>query len=137
MHPLQVYQRIQVSFLSNFDKLSEGQVLLDQWGLVVLGPVVMEAAQVHFDQLDHCCLQDLELDFGLQDLKPDLWDLYCIHKLMLSIRISWFRGIRSIHHFSNLLPNQIYLKVFLTLILCYFCIYLKIHPSSLLVRFIR
>ena len=83
-HPLQVYLSIQVSFLSNFDKIPEGQAPPDQWGLVVLGPVVVAAAQVHFDQLEHCCLQDLELDFEqqdleldfrLQDLEPNLWDL--------------------------------------------------------------
>ena len=57
--------------------------------MVVLGPVVVEVAWVHFDQLEHCCLQelelpdlklelglqDLELDFGLQDIEPDLQDL--------------------------------------------------------------
>ena len=41
----------------------------------MLGPVVVEAAWVHFDQLEHCCLQDLELDFELQDLEPDFQDL--------------------------------------------------------------
>ena len=50
-------------------------MLPDQWGLVVLEPAVVEAAQVHFDQCEHCCLQDLELEFRLQDLEPDLWDL--------------------------------------------------------------
>ena len=86
LHPLQVYLRIQVSFLSNFDKLSEGQVLPDQWELVVLGLVFIVAAWVYFDQLEHCCLQDvelelgfelqvLELDFDLPDLELDLQDL--------------------------------------------------------------
>ena len=83
LHLLQVCLRIQVSFPSNFDKILEG------WGLVVLRPVGVEAAWEHFDQLEHCCLQDLELldleldfglqdlelDFGLQDLELDLWDL--------------------------------------------------------------
>ena len=66
LHLLQVYLRIQVSFLSNFDKLSEGQVLPDQWELVVLGPVVVAAVQVYFNQLEHCCLPDLELELGFE-----------------------------------------------------------------------
>ena len=50
----------------------------------MLGPVIVAAAQVYFDQLEHCCLQDLELEVGLQDLELDfelqdpeldLWDL--------------------------------------------------------------
>ena len=109
--------RIQVSFLSNFDKLSKGQVLPDQQELGVLGLVVVAVAWGCFDQLEHCYLQDLELeggfelpvlgpDFELQDLELDLWDLYCIHKLILNIRISWIRGVWSVHLFSNLLPNQ-------------------------------
>ena len=117
LHPPQVYLRIQVSFLSNFDKLSEGQVLLDQWELVVLGPVVDAAVQVYFDQLEHCYLQDLELgvgfelqvlvpDFDLPDLELGCRTLYHVHKLILSIGISWIRGVWSIHLFSNLLPNQ-------------------------------
>ena len=124
LHPLQVYLRIQVSFLSNFGKIHQGQELLDQWELVVQGLFVVAAAQVYFDQLEHCCLQDLELEVGLQDLELDLncrslsliltcWTLslvyrtlYHIHKLILSIRISWIRGIWSIHLFSNLMPNQ-------------------------------
>ena len=69
-----------VSFLPNFDKIPEGQAPPDQWGLDVLGSVVVEAVWVHFDQLGHCCLQDLELelqdielDFGLQDLVLHPW----------------------------------------------------------------
>ena len=72
LHLLQVYLRIQVSFLSNFDKIPERQVPPDQWGLVVQGSVCLEAARVHFDQLEHCCLQDLEFDFRLQDLELEL-----------------------------------------------------------------
>ena len=110
-------------------------MLQDQWELVVLGPVVVTDAWVYFDQPEHCYLQDLELDFGfeLQDLELDFelqvleldfelqvlsliltcqtlslicGTLYCIHKLTLSTRISWIRGIWSIHLFSDLLPNQ-------------------------------
>ena len=68
-------------------------MLPDQWELVVLGPVVVVAVQVYFDQHEHCCLQDfksevelqdlelgfelqvLELDFDLPDLELDLQDL--------------------------------------------------------------
>ena len=46
-------------------------MLLDQWELVVLGPVVVAAVWVYFDQLEHCYLQDLELEVGLQDLELD------------------------------------------------------------------
>ena len=62
----------------------------------------------------------LNLILGCRTLSLICATLYCIHKLILSIRISEVRGIGSIHLFPNLLPNQIYLKVFLTLILCYF-----------------
>ena len=125
LHLLQVYLRIQVSFLPNIDKLLEGQAPPDQWGLAVLWPVVVEVEWVHFDQLGHCCLQDLELpdlelELGLQDPELDFRTLHCTNKLILSIRISRIGGIGSIHLFSYLLPNQIYLKVFLILILCYF-----------------
>ena len=76
LHLLQVYLRIQVSFLSNFDKVLEGKAPLDQQGLVVLGLVGVESEQVHFDQLEHCCLQDpelpdLELELRLQELEFD------------------------------------------------------------------
>ena len=76
----QVYLRIQVSFLPNFDKIPKGQAPPDQWGLAVLRLVVVEAVQVHFEQLGHCCSQDLELldlELELQDLELDfgLWDL--------------------------------------------------------------
>ena len=94
----------------------------------MLGPVVVEAAWVHFDQLGYCCLQDLELPD--LELALELQDLCLILGCgTLSIRISRVRGIGSIHLFSNLLPNQIYLKVFLTLILCYFHIYIYINIS--------
>ena len=87
LHLLQAYLRIQVSFPPNFDILPEGLAPQDQWGQVVLGLVVVEAEWVYFDQLGHCCLQDLELpdlelelqdlelDFRLQDPEVGLWDL--------------------------------------------------------------
>ena len=96
LHPLQVYLRIQVSFLSNFGKILEGQALPDQQELVVQGLVeqslldqldwvvlvlvVVEAAQEYFDQLEWDLklsfgLQNLGLDFELQDLELDLQDL--------------------------------------------------------------
>ena len=48
-------------------------MLPGQWKLVVLGPVVVVAVWVYFDQLEHCYLQDLELEVGfrLQVLEPD------------------------------------------------------------------
>ena len=83
----------------------------------MLGPVVVVVTWGCLDQLDHCYLQDLELEVGfeVQVLGPDLnckalslviGTLYHIHKLILSIRISWIRGVWSVHLFSNLLPNQ-------------------------------
>ena len=140
LHLLQVFLRIQVSLLPNFDKLLEGQAPPDQWGLAVLRWVVVEAEQVHFDQLGHCCLQDLELpDLDLQTLSLSCQTLslgcrtlYCIHKLILHIRISGVRDIGSIHLFSNLLPNQIYLKFlsYLDFLLIPY-IYVNIYPSAL------
>ena len=121
----QVYLRIQVSFLSNFDRLPEGQALPYLWGLVALGPVVVVAAWAYFDQLEHCGLQDLNLKLDCRTFSLILncgtlslifncrtsclicRTLHHIHKLILSIMINLIRGIWSIHPFSNLLPTQI------------------------------
>ena len=73
--------RIQVSFLSSFDKLSGEQALQYLQGLDVLELVVVVAGWVHYDQFE----QDLELEFEMQELvqrsdlqglEPDfdLWD---------------------------------------------------------------
>ena len=86
-HPLLAYLRIQVSYPSNFDKLSREQALSYQQGPVALEVVVVVVELAHFDQpawdLELVLLEseqgfDLqgpEPDFEPWDPEPDLWDL--------------------------------------------------------------
>ena len=79
--------RIQVSYLSNFDKLSGEWALPYQQGPIVLELVVVVVELVNFDlpALDlelvlleseqEFDLQGPEPDLELRDPEPDLWDL--------------------------------------------------------------
>ena len=81
-------------------------------------------------KVSHCCLQDLELDFGLQDLELDLRDL-ALHPWICSWawRLPGLGGIgalgASIFSLTYCLTKLCF-KVFLTLISCYFHIYIYI-----------
>ena len=115
---------------TNRDWLCWGQLLWRLHGYILtnLGIVVCRTLNCLTLNLSLGC-RTLSLILECRTLIFICRTLHCIHKLILSIRISGVRGIGSIHLFSNLLPTQIYLKVFLTLILCYFSIYFYINIS--------
>ena len=143
LHLLQVYLRIQVSshpILINYfrgrhhwtsrDWLYWGWLLWrlngyirTNWGIIVCKTLSLSCRTL-------CC----------KTLNCKTLTSYCIHKLILSSRISGIRCIGTIHLFSNLLHNQIYLKflsylIFVLIPYIYIYIYIYIH-SSLLLRFI-
>ena len=111
------------------DLLHWGQLMwrLNGYILTNLGIVVCRTLSCQTLNLSLGC-RTVSLILGCRTLSLICGTLHCIHKLILSIRISWIRDIGSIHLFSNLLPNQIYLKFFLTLILCLY-IYIYIYIS--------
>ena len=129
-------------FPIQFDKLSGKWALQYQQGPVVLQLVVVVTELVYSDQpVQDPELefeqQELEWEFDLQGPEPDFdlqtlkWvlncrtlslicrTLHCIYDLILSIWISWIRGIWSIH------PDLNISELFLTLNVSIFHVFIK------------
>ena len=89
-------------YQTNGNCLCWGQLLwrLHRYILTNLSIVVYTTLNLRLD------CKTLILVLNCRSLSLVCGTLYCIHKLTLSIEISWIRGVWSVHLFSNLLPNQ-------------------------------